>query len=69
VNQALRVLVWIWIHQNRIHDAKNRRGRADAQRERQNGGESEAWVFGNLAEGEAEVLQELMHKSIKANDQ
>ena len=55
VDHAIGGGVRIRIHQDGVHDTKDRRGGADAEGEREDGGEGESRILAQLAKGEAQV--------------
>src|ERR1039458_9673442 len=61
VRHAVRVLIRIGIHQNAVNYAEDGRSGADAQRQREDGGESEAGTLPQLPEGEDRILKQDAH--------
>ena len=55
---AVAVRVWKWPEQHRVHDAEDRRGGADSERERQHDGRRDRWIRAQNTHGEYGVPPE-----------
>jgi hypothetical protein len=63
VDHAVGVLIRIGVKKDGVDDAENGGGGADAEGKRQDGGENKARRLAELAEGEANVLQQVLHRA------
>src|SRR5262249_36287204 len=60
-DEALRLAIRQRSKERRVDDAEDRRARADAQRERDNGDDGQAWLPDERAEADAQIGYEAAH--------
>src|SRR5437016_3285403 len=59
-NQSLRLRIWQRLEQHAVDDAEHRGVRPDTEREREHGHGGEAGVLQQLAEGEAQIIHDVV---------
>lgn len=67
LHDPVRVRVRERLEQHRVHDREDRGVRPDAQRQRRNGGEREAWILHEHVQRVFEIVEEIAHWSAPQN--